>query len=79
MAEALVREAGARGLPVTIMRPSLVTGDASRGGRSNIDDLTSRFIAGCIRMRAAPDLDWRMDCVPVDDVVARDRAARVGS
>jgi thioester reductase-like protein len=65
--ESLVREAGARGLPVTIVRPSLVTGDASRGGRSNVDDLTSRFIAGCIRMRAAPDLDWRMDCVPVDD------------
>jgi thioester reductase-like protein len=67
VAESLVREAGARGLPVTIVRPSLITGDASRGGRSNIDDLTSRFIAGCIRMRAAPDLDWRMDCVPVDD------------
>ena len=67
VAESLVREAGARGLPVTIVRPSLVTGDASRGGRSNVDDLTSRFIAGCIRMRAAPDLDWRMDCVPVDD------------
>ncbi len=66
-AEALVREAGTRGLPVTIVRPSLVTGDASRGGRSNVDDLTSRFIAGCIRMGAAPDLDWRMDCVPVDD------------
>ena len=67
VAEALVREAGERGLPVTIVRPSLVTGDASRGGRSNVDDLTSRFIAGCIRMGAAPDLDWRMDCVPVDD------------
>jgi thioester reductase-like protein len=67
VAESLVREAGARGLPVTIVRPSLITGDASRGGRSNVDDLTSRFIAGCIRMRAAPDLDWRMDCVPADD------------
>jgi len=67
VAESLVREAGARGLPVTIVRPSLVTGDGSRGGRSNVDDLTSRFIAGCIQMRAAPDLDWRMDCVPVDD------------
>jgi thioester reductase-like protein len=63
--EALVREAGARGLPATIVRPSLVTGDAR--GRSNVDDLTSRFIAGCVRMHAAPDLDWRMDCVPVDD------------
>jgi thioester reductase-like protein len=67
VAESLVREAGARGLPVTIVRPSLVTGDAWHGGRSNVDDLTSRFIAGCIRMGAAPDLDWRMDCVPADD------------
>ncbi|HEV8447014.1 MAG TPA: thioester reductase domain-containing protein [Gemmatimonadaceae bacterium] len=67
VAESLVREAGARGLSVTIVRPSLITGDASRGGRSNVDDLTSRFIAGCIRMGAAPDLDWRMDCVPADD------------
>ena len=66
VAEALVREAGGRGLPVTIIRPSLISGDGRRG-RSNVDDLTSRFIAGCIRMHAAPDLDWRMDCVPVDD------------
>jgi acyl carrier protein len=67
VAEALVRDAGSRGLPATIIRPSLVTGDALFG-RSNPDDLVSRFIAGCIAMRAAPDLDWRMDCVPVDDV-----------
>jgi len=67
VAEALVRETGERGLPVTIIRPSLVTGDGIHG-RSNVDDITSRFIAGCIRMHAAPDLDWRMDCVPVDDV-----------
>jgi acyl carrier protein len=67
VAEALVRDAGARGLPVTILRPSLVSG-ATASGRSNPDDLVSRFIAGCIAMRAAPDLDWRVDCVPVDDV-----------
>jgi thioester reductase-like protein len=65
VAESLVAEAGARGLPVTVVRPSLLTGDAR--GRSNVHDLTSRFIAGCIRMHAAPDLDWRMDCVPVSD------------
>lgn len=69
VAEALVREAGARGLPVSIVRPSLITGDA-RLGRTNSDDLTSRFIAGCIRMGAAPDLDWRLDCVPADAAAA---------
>lgn len=69
VAEALVREAGIRGLPTTIIRPSLLSGAATTG-KSNVDDLTSRFIAGCIRMHAAPDLDWRMDCVPVDDVAS---------
>jgi len=67
VAESLVRAAAARGLTATITRPALVTGDA-RTGRSNTDDLVSRFIAGCIRLGAAPDLDWRMDCVPVDHV-----------
>ncbi|MEP6493890.1 MAG: thioester reductase domain-containing protein [bacterium] len=69
VSEALVREAGRRGLPVTILRSSLVTGDSVHG-RSNADDLVSRFIAGCIAMRAAPDLDWRMDCVPVDEIAS---------
>ena len=67
VAEELVRAAGARGLPVTIVRPALVSGH-SVSGLSNTDDLLARFIAGCIRMGAAPDLDWRMDCVPVDHV-----------
>jgi thioester reductase-like protein len=66
VAETLVRQAAERGIPATILRPSLVTGEVC-SGRSNADDLTSRFVAGCIRMGAAPDLDWRMDCVPVDE------------
>ena len=69
VAEALVRQASERGIPATIARPSLVTGD-SRTGHSNADDLTSRLIDGCIRMGAAPDLDWRMDCVPVDETAS---------
>lgn len=67
VAEELVRSAGSRGLPVTILRPALVSGH-SLTGASNGDDLLARFITGCIRMRAAPDLDWRVDCVPVDHV-----------
>lgn len=65
--ESLVREAGRRGLPVSIVRPALLSGD-SIAGRSNIDDLLTRFIAGCVAMKAAPDLDWRVDCLPVDQV-----------
>jgi thioester reductase-like protein len=65
VAEGLVRGAGVRGLPVRIYRPSLVSGD-SRSGAFNADDLLSRLVAGCVRMGTAPDLDWRLDAVPVD-------------
>ena len=67
VAEALVRQARARGLRAEIHRPALVSGD-SRTGAFNRDDLLARLIAGCVRMRTAPDLDWRLDCVPVDVV-----------
>ena len=67
IAESLVREAGLRGLPVTISRPALVSGDSTTG-HSNVDDLLTRFIAGCVAMGAAPDLDWRVDCLPVNQV-----------
>lgn len=69
VAEALVLAARQRGLPATIVRPALVVGD-SASGASNADDLISLFIRGCIQMRAAPDLDWVMDSVPVDHAAA---------
>jgi thioester reductase-like protein len=65
VAESLMRAAGALGLPVTISRPALLSGH-SVSGRGHGDDLVARFIAGCIRLGCAPDLDWRMDCLPVD-------------
>ena len=67
VAESLVRQAIERGCRATIARPTLVSGD-STSGISNADDLLSRLLRGCIQMRAAPDLDWAMDCVPVDHV-----------
>jgi len=67
VAESLVRQAAERGSRATVARPSLVSGD-STSGISNADDLLSRFFRGCIEMGAAPDLDWAMDCVPVDHV-----------
>ncbi|HSE16325.1 MAG TPA: thioester reductase domain-containing protein [Pyrinomonadaceae bacterium] len=67
IAESLVRQAAERGCRVTLTRPTLVSGD-SKSGISNADDLLSRFLRGCIAMGAAPDLDWAMDCVPVDHV-----------
>lgn len=69
VAEALVSEAGRRGLPVRIYRPALISGD-SENGAFNRDDLISALVRGCVRMGTAPDLDWTLDCQPVD-VVAR--------
>jgi thioester reductase-like protein len=76
VAEALVRQAGERGLPVTIVRPSLVSG-ARRSGVSNPDDLLSALLKGCIQMGVAPDLDWKVDCTPVD--VVADAAVRLAT
>ena len=67
VAESLVREAAGRGLHARIYRPALITGD-SRSGRFNPDDMLTALIAGCVRMSAAPDLDWRLDALPVDTV-----------
>ena len=67
--EALTREAGRRGLPVRIYRPSLISG-YSLTGAFNRDDLISALVRGCVRMGIAPDLDWKLDCEPVD-VVAK--------
>jgi thioester reductase-like protein len=67
--EALVREAGRRGLPVRIYRPPLIAGHSVTGD-FNRDDLLSTLIRGCVHMGLAPDLDWKLDCEPVD-VVAR--------
>ncbi len=65
VAESLVRRASERGLPATIHRPSLISGDGTTGF-SNEDDLLSNMIRGCIQMGSTPDLDWVLDCCPVD-------------
>ncbi len=67
VAESLVRRANERGLPATIHRPSLITGDGMTGC-SNAEDLLSTMMRGCIEMRSAPNLDWSLDCCAVDYV-----------
>ena len=69
VAEALVTEAGRRGLWVTIYRPSLIAGHSTTGD-FNGDDLLSLLVRGCVHMGCAPDLDWTLDALPVD-VVSR--------
>jgi thioester reductase-like protein len=67
--EALAREARGRGLRVRIYRPALISGH-SLTGAFNREDVLSALIRGCVHMEIAPDLDWKLDCEPVD-VVAK--------
>jgi thioester reductase-like protein len=79
VAEALVREAGRRGLPIVIYRPSFIAGH-SASGAFNRDDILARVVSGCVSMRSAPDMDWILDCLPVE-VAARqivERSSQAG-
>ncbi len=69
VAESLLRQASQRGLPVTILRPALICGD-SVTGEVNLDDLIAALVEGCAAAGAAIDVDWLLDCVPVDFVAA---------
>jgi thioester reductase-like protein len=69
VAESLLRQASQRGLPVTILRPALISGD-SVTGEVNLDDLIAALVEGCAAAGAAIDVDWLLDCVPVDFVAA---------
>ncbi|WP_181373257.1 thioester reductase domain-containing protein [Massilia glaciei] len=63
--ESLLRAAAARGLAVGILRSGLVCGH-SVSGESNQQDLISRAIRGSTQSLVAADIDWQIDCVPVD-------------
>jgi thioester reductase-like protein len=67
VAEILLLEAKQRGLPLTIIRPGLISGD-SLTGISNRDDFISRLLKGCIALEAAANIDWLLDIVPVEYV-----------
>jgi len=67
VAEKLVKLAGERGIPVTIHRPPLISGD-SRTGACNTDDFINLVIKGCIQMGCFPDVDYMLDASPVDYV-----------
>jgi len=65
VSESLLRTAARRGLAVGILRSGLVCGH-SRSGESNQQDLISRAIRGSTQSNIAADIDWQIDCVPVD-------------
>lgn len=68
VAEALLRAASARGVPVTVIRPPLISGD-STSGCSNQEDFLTALIHSCVHTGKAIDTDWLVDSVPVDFVV----------
>ncbi|NEO53796.1 MAG: hypothetical protein F6K54_12330 [Okeania sp. SIO3B5] len=66
VAEQLVWEAAKRGLPITVYRPSRISGN-SKTGVSNFDDLLSRFIKGCIQLKHFPTWEgFEENLIPVD-------------
>jgi thioester reductase-like protein len=67
VAEALVKEARSRGLPVTIHRPGRITGH-SRTGEWNHNDLGNILVRGFLQLGVVPDLDMMVDMSPVDYV-----------
>jgi thioester reductase-like protein len=67
VAESLLRQAAERGLPVTILRCGLICGDSLRGA-SNHEDFISRMLRGAVDSGISADVDWGLDCVPVDTV-----------
>jgi thioester reductase-like protein len=70
VAEKLVREAAARGLPVCVYRPGNVSGH-SVSGASNPRDLLGAVIVESLRLACAPEVEgWRMEMTPVDFVAA---------
>ncbi len=70
VAEKLVREAAARGLPVCVYRPGNVSGH-SESGASNPRDLLGAVIVESTRLRCTPEIEgWRIEMTPVDFVAA---------
>jgi thioester reductase-like protein len=65
VSEALLEQAAERGLPVTVMRASLLTGD-TQSGVCAINDLMTALLEACVRKRHALDIDGLFDCIPVD-------------
>jgi len=68
VAETLVREAGARGLPVTIYRPGRIMGHSQSGINGNLNDLLCTIWKGCVLLGCYPQLTTQVDLTPVDYV-----------
>ncbi|MEH2065245.1 MAG: amino acid adenylation domain-containing protein [Nostoc sp.] len=67
VAEKLVQTAAERGIPISIYRPSRISGH-SQIGVFNSNDFLYKLIIGCVQLGSAPDIDIRENIVPVDYV-----------
>ncbi|MGO1072601.1 amino acid adenylation domain-containing protein [Lysobacter sp. CA199] len=67
VAEQLLRAGGERGLPFTVYRPTHIAG-SSRDGACNVSDTWSLFVQACLRLGCAPDIDVRVNSMPVDRI-----------
>lgn len=68
VAEQMCREAAARGLPVSILRPGNMA-PSSTSGQWNTSDFIYLLLKGCAELGAVPASekdDWRFDLTPVD-------------
>lgn len=69
VAEELLMQAKEHGVPISIYRPGLITGD-SINGYMNTDDFLCRFLKGCIQLKKFPNLNIPIDMTPVNYVSA---------
>jgi len=69
VAERLVAAAQARGLPVAVYRPGMITGHSDTGV-SNANDFMAAVLRGCIQLRCAPIVKTSIEMTPVDYVSA---------
>lgn len=67
VAEQLVRKAIERGIPCTIYRPGIITGDSVSGASSTVD-AASRIVKGVQQLGIYSDRDSQWNLVPVDYV-----------
>ena len=67
VAEKLVTHARERGVPVTIYRPSMITGQ-SETGVWRTDDVLCRIIKSTIELGSTPEVEPTVNMVPVDYV-----------
>ncbi len=69
VAEKLIMQAMARGIPCAIYRPGLVSGHSVTGAW-NTDNLISSMTRACVLLGSVPNLDVMVNIVPVDFVSA---------